>query len=698
MADQPKLDPVYQQWVKAIADYDREFKRWDGRVEKILKRYRDENRITKDGSSRFNILWSNVQTSIPAVFSRLPKPDVSRRFRDSDPIGRVSALLLERALDFEIEHYTDYRFAMKSSVQDRFLGGRGTSWARYDIPDDALEHEHAATDYVYWKDFGHTMARTWDEVTAVWRRIYMGREALVARFGEELGGKIPLDTKPFEKKETGASDAQQSEAAIYEIWDKKTETALWISKSLGQILDQKDDPLELEDFFPCPKPLYATLTNDSLVPVPDYTLYQDQAQTLNILSDRIDGLVKAMQVKGVYDATIPELARLFTEGENGTLIGVKNWQAFVEKQGLKGAIDVVDLQPIYEALKASFEAFQQIVNNIYQLTGLSDIIRGESDPRETAEAVKTKGMFGSMRLRSMQTDVAQYATELLQIKAQIICAKYQPETIMQIGGAQTLSKEDQTIVPQAIELLKNSTLRDFRIEIISDSMIYMDEVQEKSDRMEMATAVGNYLKAAIPAGTEMPQMAPLLMDMLKFIVTGFRVGKTIEGSFDALADQMKQLAANPQPKQDPAMAKVQAEAQADQQRMQMEAQKSQAELQAKQAYDQFKANLDAQVAQAAQQAQAQQDAQAQQMEAQREQQKAQLQAQLEQHKANLAAQTEANRIAFEKYKADLDAQTKIAVAEIAAKTTLAAAQLSAARAEATGGQVKDKPAAQPQET
>ena len=126
-------DPIAEQWIKTIAVYEREFKRWEGRVEKILKRYRDEQRQGRDSTgSRFNILWSNVQTAIPAVFSRLPKPDVSRRFRDNDPVGRVAALILERALDFEVEHYPDYRSAMKNSVQDRFLGGRGVSWVRYE--------------------------------------------------------------------------------------------------------------------------------------------------------------------------------------------------------------------------------------------------------------------------------------------------------------------------------------------------------------------------------------------------------------------------------------------------------------------------------------------------------------------------------------------------------------------------------------
>lgn len=688
------LAPV-DQWLNVIAVYEREFKKWEGRVEKILKRYRDETR--KDGSgAKFNILWANVQTAIPAVFSRLPKPDVSRRHRDNDPVGRVAALILERALEFEVDHYPDYRAAMKNSVQDRFLGGRGVAWVRYDptfkdvqVTEDVegeqegaeqeVEFESSPTDYVHWKDFGHTIARTWEEVTGVWRKVYMGREALIERFGEEVGKTIPLDTKPTKDKEASGSDSKY-EALIYEIWDKNTKTALWLSKSLGKIVDEKPDPLKLENFWPCPRPLFATLTTDSLVPVPDFTLYQDQAETLDVLADRIDGLVKALQVKGVYNAEVPELARLFTEGANNTLIPCKNWMAFAEKQGLEGAIDLVDLGPIYEALKAAYEAVEQQKKQVWEITGLADIIRGSTDPDETATAQKMKGQFGSMRLRSMQNDVSQYAAELLQIKAQIIAKHYQPETLQKIGATNVLSPEDQKLVPQAIQLLKDTPLRDFRIEVTADSMIQMDEAQEKEDRLEFLKATSDFLKNAVPAATENPTLAPLLLDMLKFGVTGFKVGKQIEGAFDEAADALKKAAQNPQPKVDPKIEAIKAQAQTDQQQMAQDAQQAQQELQAKQAYDQFKAGLDAQVEQAKQQAQAQEVEQQNRMEAARSQQQAQLDAQLEIHKASVQKATEDAQRSFEAWKVTQDNAAKIEVAEIGAETTLQAAQISAAKA------------------
>ena len=688
--DGKKADAV-QMWTGRIAAYEREFSAWESRVDRILKRYRDENRAKGQDNSgaKFNILWSNVQTLVPAVYSKVPKPDVSRRFRDSDPVGRVAALLLERALEFELEHYPDFRGAMKSVVLDRFLGGRGTTWVRYephvravaqkqptdgesvstaiDEPHEELDYECAPTDYVPWRDFGHAVARTWDEVPQVWRRVYLTREACIERFGEEKGKTIPLDCIPDELKEkqnqAGGDGSDLSRACIYECWDKLTLKATWISKSMPQVLDEVDDPLELEGFFPCPPPLYATMTNESLIPVPDFSLYQDQAKELDTLADRIQGLIDMLQVKGVHDASIKALSRIFTEGQNGSLIPVENWAAFVEKNGLRGSLDIVDLKPIYEALRAAYDAMQQVLSQVYDLTGISDIIRGQSNANETATAQRIKGQYASLRLKSMQTDVAVFASRILQLKAQVICGNYAPETILKMACATELMPEDQAFIPQAMELLigperfadpvsggrGRNPVRDFRIEVNSDTMVMIDEDEEKTRRMEFITAQGAFMEKAMPMAEAAPQLRPLILQLWKFGVTAFKVGKTLEGVFDQAIAQMEQAAKNPpQPQPNPEMERVKADMAVNQQRLQIQQQ-----------VDSSKQNFDAE--------------------------KFQREMSAKEMDRKIEAELEANRIAtedarenrkmemeyeFKRWDAELTARTQLEIAQISAQTTL----------------------------
>jgi hypothetical protein len=613
------MEHTYQDWYNCIAQYERTFKEWEGRSDKINKRYRDDSRSRNNPQAKFNILWSNVQTITPAVFARLPRPDVSRRFRDNDPIGRVASMMLERALEYEIEHYGDYASAMKQAVQDRLLGGRGTAWVRYEphivgqeagmgegAPDDGfqvtedideaeteggmfredqerIEYECAPVDYVHWRDFGLTVARTWEEVTAVWRKVYMGRPALVERFGEELGGKIPLDTKPETTKTFNEKMGEgASEAVVYEIWDKTTGQVIWLNKSMGKILDTRDDPLQLENFWPCPKPMFSTLTTDSLIPVPDFVLYQDQARQLDTLADRIDGFIQALKVRGVYDASEPSLARLFTEGENNTLLPVKNYGAFSEKGGLTGAINLVDIKPIAEGLNMAYQAMEQVKGQIYEIMGIADIQRGQTDPSETLGAQIIKSNNASGRLKTMQHTVVDFATALLQIKAQIICQHFTEDTIVKISGAMQLSPQDQQFIPQALALLKDEPAKNFRIEVTTDSMIYQDEQAEKQNRLEFLSAMGGFLQQAIPAAQSTPELTPMMMEMLKFGVTAFKAGKGLEGLIDETADKFRNMAkqAEGQPKPpSPEEQKMQMQMQMEQQKMQMQQQIEQAKIQ-----------------------------------------------------------------------------------------------------------------------
>jgi F0F1-type ATP synthase membrane subunit b/b' len=664
-----------QKYLQAISTYEREFERWQKRATKIIKRYRDDMR-TQSGNEtvKFNILWSNVQTLIPAVYAKLPKASAARRFGDNDQVGRVAAQLIERALDYEIEHYPDFRATMRYAVEDRFLGGRGVAWVRYEphvraqelaMPEDGtqvtedvdedgneaetpeeIEYECAPVDYVHWKDFGHSSARTWEEVTQVWRWVYMTREALVERFGEEMGRKIPLDSGP-DNLDGPNRQREGTRAKICELWCKETQKVYWLHKGMSQFVDERDDPLGLENFFPCPRPLYATTTSDSLVPVPDFLLYQDQANELDILSDRIDGLVKALRMRGVYDASQPALQRLLTEGDNNALIPVDKWMAFGEKGGLKGSIDLLPLDTLAQALLQCYAAREQIKAQIYEITGISDIIRGQTAASETATAQQIKGQYAGLRLRSMQEEVALFASELIRLKAQIICQLFQPQTILQYAAAQQMSPEDQQMIPQALQLLADKPLRNFRVEVASDSLVQIDEAQNKQDRLEFVQAYGGFLEKALPVVQQVPQVAPIVVELMKYGIGAFKQAEAIEGTLDRMLEeitQQQQAQAGAPPPPDPEMVKAQMQQQAEAARMQAEQQKAQ---------------FDAQM----QQAKLQADMQIEQMKAQAQ---AAIEEQRQRFEAALKAEEMTQRAELERHKAQVDAETKIMVARIGA--------------------------------
>ena len=662
------------------------FDKWEKRGQKVVKRYRDERDAIEMPRMKFNILWSNIQVLFPALYGRQAKPEVSRRYMDQDPVGRLASTMLERVMEYETTQFGDFDAAMSGAVQDRLLPGRGTAWIRYepvivnDRPDDdgeldeteesqvyntvedpteRIDAAHSPIDYVYWADFLHSPARTWDEVWWVARAVYMTKDEGVERFGDvfknvsltssntDMDGKNPMTAKmTYDKK-----------AMVYEIWNKRTAKVCWIAKGYPQALDERDDPLELEEFFPCPKPLMATTTTGSMIPVPDFCEYEDQAQELDNLTQRIYLLTKACKAVGVFNAEFKELGRLFSEGIDNKLFPVTAWAAMSEKGGLKGAIDMMDTSQIIITLRELYSAREQVKQSIYEIMGISDILRGSSKAQETLGAQQLKANFGSLRLKSSQGDVARFATDIFKLKAQVICKFYPPELIVEMSGVMnTPDGQDPQMLQAALQMLSDSTIRDFHIAVEADSLAQIDEQAEKQGAQEAIGAIGAFLREAIPMVTQAPDTLPMVSEMLLFLVRRYRAGRSLESAVEKAmkALQDKADAAKQQPPKDPPeMMQMQAEQQAEQMRMQAQAQTEQMKMQAQAQIEQGKAQLEMQM----HQAKAQADIQLAQM-------KADFETAKQNNELQIKAREMAGREEYERFKAELDASTKIMVARI----------------------------------
>jgi hypothetical protein len=654
---------------------------------------------------KFNILWSNISVLFPALYGRMAKPEVSRRYSDQDPVGRLASTMLERVIEYEVTQFGDFDSSMQGVVQDRLLPGRGTAWVRYEPiivneqpeqtgmpelnPDEGVEitnteevervdSAHSPVDYVYWTDFLHSPARTWDEVWWVSRWVYMTPEEGIERFGDVFKN-VPLQDQNDDvdsKNPMTAKATYGKKAKVAEIWNKRTKKVCWVAKGYPQALDERDDPLELEEFFPCPKPLLATTTNGSMIPVPDYCEYEDQAQELDNLTQRIYLLVKACKAVGVFNAEFKELGRLFTEGVDNKLFPVTAWAAMSEKGGLKGAIDMMDTSAIIKTLQQLYQSREVVKQSIYEISGISDILRGSTNANETLGAQQLKANFGSLRLRATQGDVARFATDLFRIKAQIVCKFYPPELIVEMSGVMnTPEGQNPQLLQAAVQMLSNSTIRDFHIQVEADTLAQIDEQAEKQSAVEAIEAITGFLQNGLPMVQQAPEMLPLFGEMLLFTVRRFRAGRSLESAIEQAMQalqQKAQMAQQQPPQQDPEMLKLQSEQQAEQMRLQAQAQSDQMKMQAQAQLEQVKADFEMQMLQA----QAQVDMQ-------REQMKEQFAQQLANNELQVKAREMQGKEEYERWKAELDAATKIMVARIGSNPGMDLPVIEAASAQIT---------------
>ena len=224
-------------------------------------------------------------------------------------------------------------------------------------------------------------------------------------------------------------------------------------------------------------------------------------------------------------------------------------------------------------------------------------------------------------------------------------------------------------------MLSNSTIRDFHIAVEADSLAQIDEQAEKQGAQEAIGAIGAFLREAIPMVTQAPDTLPMVSEMLLFLVRRYRAGRGLESAVEkamkALQDKADAAKQQP-PSPPPEMMQMQAEQQAEQMRMQAQAQTEQMKMQAQAQIEQGKAQLEMQMHQAKTQA---------------EMQLAQMKAEFETAKQNNEMQIKAREMAgkeeYERWKAELDAATKIMVARIGSNPGVDLPVVEAAAAQIT---------------
>ena len=562
---------LHSYWMSELEAATRDRSKLITQGSKVVDKYLDERDAGASAINMFNLFWANTNIMKNALYSRLPNPEVSRRFRDpEDDVARVASLLLERSIMCELEKSDAFDEMMKQVVEDRLLPGVGCAWARFEadvnIEAGVATNQKTPLDYVYWEDFIWSPARTWQEVRWVARKAYMTKDRAIERFGEELAQELSYKNYADKTKQT-SDDGQQNVvlkmAVVYEIWDKDTKKVYWLHKPFATPLDERDDPFQLPEFFPCPKPMFATTTTKSTIPRSDYYMVQDQYTELNTLNARLSLLIEACRAAGVYDKQAEGVQRLMQEGTDNKLIPVDQWALFSDKGGLKGVIDWLPLEAIVMAIAQLNSAREVIKMQIYELTGISDIIRGDTKASETLGAQEIKAQYAGVKLQSLQNEVARFVTDLFRIKTHLM-VKFYPDEMFAVFGKE-LPKPDQEKMPEALQLLRDTDLRRYTIKVDTDTFTDVDWQYQKQARTEFLGAVGQYVERVGGVVESSPEAGIMLIGLLKFAVAGFKVSREVEGLMDQGLDMIIQKAMQPKPPppEDPMITKEKIEAAAE---------------------------------------------------------------------------------------------------------------------------------------
>jgi hypothetical protein len=601
MVDQEEKSYTAQWWLEQISEQEKSLdKEWRRGADKIVRKYLDK-RGTEAGGRVFNynVFWANTGILKAALYARPPRPFVTRMWEDpNDEPGRVASRMLERILEHDLQRdHSDIDESFRLAIEDHLVPGLGQIWHRYEaelepveipavtdpltgeelapaVSAEKVKEERVISEYVHWRDFVWGPCRTWKECPWVCRIVYMTKENLKKKFGEQVYKELADKVSATSREDSQViKNFKKNRIKILEIWCKETKKVYFCASEFEKFLEEpKEDPLQLDNFFPCPEPLLATHTTESLIPRPDYVMVQDQYEELNELNTRIFLIEKALRVLGVYDKTNGELRRLLSEARENDMIPVENWGYLAEKGGLKGVVDWFPLETIAKVLSELRQQKLDRLQEIYELTGISDIMRGVSEARETAAAQKLKAQYGSVRLQYRAADVARFAEDALRIRAQIVSMHFQPETLMK--QSQIELTEDAQFAQAAVQVLKNTGVRQYRIRVAEESLALPDYNAERETRVEYLTAVGQFISQVMPLVENKPETGPYMIKMIQWVSAGFRGAQQMEATLDSAMATMLQAAQQPKepPPPDPKILVEQMKQAGAEQERQLEAQ------------------------------------------------------------------------------------------------------------------------------
>ena len=570
-------------WLEAIALADKTEEDWRKRASEAIDIYRDTEKDRK--AKRFNILHSNTETLAPALYNSVPVPDVRPRYMAGNPLDKQVAQVIERALSFGIDTY-DFNGVMKAAVKDRLLPGRAVTRVRYEPKFDDqgnVAYESVTCEPVEWANFRIGPARVWGKTPWIAYRHFLTREQVTA-LNPKVGATIPLDSRvDGYKKDDDDNQAPDvfKRLLVWEVWDKEAREVLFIAPSYKKsALRREPDPLKLEGFFDCPRPMLAIETPDTQTPIEPYRVYKDQAEELDLVTRRITALTRVMKARGIYASPMAGAFSQMQSAKDGDFVPAENIEMFIQG-GLDNAVWQWPIEVVSQVIERLYLARDQIKATIFEITGVADVMRGQTDAGETLGAQQLKAQWGSLRLQDQQGDVQRYARDLLRLKAEIICTKFGAQTLSMISGIE--------VTPEMEKILRSDLMRAYRIDIETDSTIQADVNRAQQQAGQFIQGAGTFFQAIGPAVQTGAMPPDVAIKLFMGLARPFKLGKQAEDALDKWEqettqkiEQAKQQPPQPPPP-DPAIVKAQ---------MDMEAR--QAELQQTGAIEQQRLQLEGQ--------------------------------------------------------------------------------------------------------
>lgn len=592
----------------------------------------EEGKSQSEINDKVSLIHANIDVLKPLIFSETPQPVVRRRFRGDGKIDEGDLMAAEagqRLAQYmlETEPFDD---AMEVARDDWLIAGRGECRVFYkaDVTDVQVTDpssgevitmpvktdERVCPRAVEWRRLVFAPSHSWEEMPWLAFEVPMTRTKIEQRFGEEKAAGIAYNQKGLVGSSRGTREEDRDPnneivqavesgektispfdtATVWEIWDKERSLVIWWSPDFkSEILDKEEDPLGLEQFFPMPKPLLASRKGQQMTPRPDVVYYERRADEINLASKKLKTILDTLSVSGLFPGTMEKEIKQLLDGNN-SMIAVESWITLMEKGGSKDIIQWLPLNHMVAAIQALVTLREQARQAMFEASGVSDLMRAQGDPNETATAQQMKGRYAGLRLSEKQRRMANFARDTLALMVEIAVEHFDTSRIAEITGLQlpmtdaereAMIAQQQAIMEdfqyraamhkaaaQAIEAgqmqgqlppppeepkldripatsweqvherLRSDYRRKITVSIETQSTILADEQADKEARIEFLSAFSKFVAELAPLARSGQFDYKTVKELLLFGIRGFPKSRTLEALITQLPDEPAQQA------------------------------------------------------------------------------------------------------------------------------------------------------------
>ncbi|WP_273280933.1 hypothetical protein [Pseudooceanicola atlanticus] len=585
---------------------------------------KDPNPIT----DRHALIHANIDVLKPLIYSDTPQPVVRRRFYGDGKVDHTAVMAAEagqRLADFLIDD-TDFDNAMEIARDDWLIAGRGSARVLYKAEFQAVEEidpagnrvlierkvaERVDVAPVEWIRQMFAAAASWDKCPWEGVEIPMSRKQVEDRFGKDISDRISYNTQGLQDASRGISDedrdhgiasiTSESETGaispspfdtvnVVEIWNKTEGKVIWWSKDYTDgLLDEQDDTLGLEKFYPMPRPLTATTKGQALTPRPDIKYYERRAKEVELASKKMKSILDVLSISGLFPGSMQEDVKKLLKGDN-IMIPVTEWMGLLEKGSINGIIQWLPIDAMIKAVQALQALREQAKEAMFEASGVSDVMRASSDPSETATAQQIKGRYAGLRLSERQKRMAIFARDMIRLMVEVglehfdtatiadICALDLPMTEAERQAAiaynERMTQQHQQALqtyammqqaeqqgrippgtlppppkePQLMDVadtswelvherLRNDYGRKITLTIETQSTVLADEQADKEARIEFLSAFATFVAELAPLAGSGQFDYKTVKELLLFGVRGFPKSRTLESLISSLPDE-----------------------------------------------------------------------------------------------------------------------------------------------------------------